>query len=301
LAVAGDPIRVGAARFGVSPSYVSKARSRLRKTGETTPGPQHNQVRPRLAPLYDALRARVAEWAGATIAELRAWVAREHGTAVSHAVLWKSLAQLGLTRKKRLRAAEQDRADIAEARAAWAALTAELDITRLVFLDEAWATTNMARTHGRAPRGQRLVAAVPHGHWQTTTVLCGLRHDGVVAPLVLDGAIDGPSFLAWVEQFLAPTPAPGDIVVADNLSSHKVAGVRQAIEARGASLRFLPSHSPDLNPIELLFSKLQRLLRSAAARTVDALWTAIGQLLDQFDPTECANYLQHCGYAHSGR
>jgi transposase len=170
-----------------------------------------------------------------------------------------------------------------------------------VFLDETWATTNMARTHGRAPRGQRLVAAVPHGHWQTTTVLCGLRHDGVVAPLVLDGAIDGPSFLAWVEQFLAPTLAPGDIVVADNLSSHKVAGVRQAIEARGASLRFLPSYSPDLNPIELLFSKLKRLLRSAAARTVDALWTAIGQLLDQFDPTECANYLQHCGCAHSGR
>jgi len=159
----------------------------------------------------------------------------------------------------------------------------------------------MARTHGRAPRGQRLGAAVPHGHWQTTTVLCGLRHDGVVAPLVLDGAIDGPSFLAWVEQFLAPTLAPGDIVVADNLSSHKVAGVCQAIEARGASLRFLPSYSPDLNPIELLFSKLKRLLRSTAARTVDALWTAIGQLLDHFDPVECANYIRHCGYAHSGR
>lgn len=113
----------------------------------------------------------------------------------------------------------------------------------------------MARTHGRAPRGQRLVAAVPHGRWRTTTVLCGLRHDGVVAPLVLDGAIDGPSFLAWVEQFLAPTLAPGAIVVADNLSSHKVAGVRQAIEARGASLRFLPSYSPDLNPIENVWTR----------------------------------------------
>lgn len=199
-----------------------------------------------------------------------------------------------------MRAAEQDRADIAEARAAWAELIPEFDATKLVFIDETWATTNMARTHGRAPRGQRLIAAVPHGHWHTTTFLCGLRHNGLVAPLVLDGAIDGPSFLAWVEQFLAPTLAPGDIVMADNLSSHKVAGVRQAIETRGASLRFLPSYSPDLNPIELVFSKLKRLLRSTAARTVDALWQAIGQLLNQFDTTECANYLRHCGYAHSG-
>jgi transposase len=243
----------------------------------------------------------VAEQADATIAELRAWAAREHGIAISHAVMWKTLAQLGLRLKKRLRAAEQERADIVEARAAWAALMGELDVTKLVFLDETWTTTSMVRTRGRAPRGQRLIAAIPHGHWQTTTVLCGLRHDKVVAPLVLDGAIDGPAFLAWVEQFLAPTLAPGDIVVADNLSSHKVAGVRQAIEARGASLRFLPPYSPDLNPIELLSSKLKRLLRSAAARTIDALWHAIGQLLDQFTPAECANYLRHCGYAHSGR
>lgn len=159
----------------------------------------------------------------------------------------------------------------------------------------------MARTRGRAQRGQRLIAAVPHGHWHTTTFLCGLRHDRLVAPLVLDGAIDGPSFLAWVEQFLAPTLAPGDIVVADNLSSHKSVAVRQAIEARGASLWFLPSYSPDLNPIELLFSKLKRMLRSTAARTVDALWAAIGHLLSQFDPAECANYLRHCGYPHPGR
>ena len=200
-----------------------------------------------------------------------------------------------------MRAAEQDRADIAEARATWAELMPELDPTKLVFIDESWATTNMARTHGRAPRGQRLIAAVPHGHWHTTTFLCGLRHNGLVAPLVLDGAIDGPCFLAWVEQFLAPTLAPGDIVVADNLSSHKVTDVREAIEARGASLWFLPSYSPDRNPIELVFSKLKRLLRSTAARTVDALWAAIGQLLAQFDPAECANYLRHCGYAHSDR
>jgi transposase len=159
----------------------------------------------------------------------------------------------------------------------------------------------MARTHGRSPRGERLIATVPHGHWHTTTFLCGLRHDGPVAPLVLDGAINGASFLAYVEQFLAPSLAPGDTVIADNLSSHKVVGVREAIEARGASLLFLPPYSPDLNPIELVFSKLKRLLRTTAARTVDALWNALGSLLNRFSPTECTNYLRHCGYAHSGQ
>ena len=190
---------------------------------------------------------------------------------------------------------------MAQARAAWSVLAPTLDVTKLVFLDETWTSTSMVRTHGRAPRGQRLVAVVPHGRWQTTTFLCGLRHDGLVAPLVLDGAINGEAFLAYVEQCLAPTLQPGQVVVADNLSSHKVAGVREAIEARGASLLFLPSYSPDLNPIELVFSKLKRLLRSAAARTTEALWQAIGRLLAEFSARECANYLRHCGYAHSER
>jgi len=203
--------------------------------------------------------------------------------------------------KKRFRAAEQDRPDIAEARAAWSGLQPKLDASRLIFLDETWATTNMARSHGRAPRGERLVAPVPYGHWHTTTFLCGLRQDGLVAPLVLDGAINGAAFLAYVEQMLCPTLRPGDIVICDNLASHKVSGVREAIEARGASLLYLPPYSPDLNPIELVFSKLKRLLRSAAERTVDALWSAIGRLLQQFTPDECANYLRHCGYSHSGR
>jgi transposase len=203
--------------------------------------------------------------------------------------------------KKRLRAAEQDRPDVASARAAWRAQQDEFDAARLVFLDETWATTNMARTLGRSPRGERLVAAVPHGHWHTTTFLCGLRHNGLVAPLVLDGAINGTTFRAYIEQMLAPTLAPGDVVICDNLGSHKVDGVRQAIEARGAMLLYLPPYSPDLNPIELAFSKLKRMLRTTAARTVGALWDAIGQLLDNFQPNECANYLAHCGYPQSGR
>ena len=157
----------------------------------------------------------------------------------------------------------------------------------------------MSPTRGRAPRGERLVCTVPHGHWHTTTFLCGLRTTGLVAPLVLDGAVNGAAFLAYVEQFLVPTLTPGDIVVLDNLSSHKVSGVREAVEASGATLLYLPPYSPDLNPIELAFSKLKRLLRDAAERSVEALWQTIGRLLDRFPPTECANYFKHCGFAQS--
>jgi transposase len=170
-----------------------------------------------------------------------------------------------------------------------------------VFIDETWATTNMARRHGRARRGQRLVAAVPHGHWKTTTFLAALRHDRINAPCVFDGAINGERFCAGVEQALAPTLAAGDLVIMDNLPAHKVQGVRAAIEARGARLLYLPPYSPDLNPIEQVFAKLKALLRTAATRTVDALWHAIGQALDAFSPAECAHYLAHAGYVPSNR
>jgi transposase len=159
----------------------------------------------------------------------------------------------------------------------------------------------MTRARGRAPRGERLIGTVPHGHWQTTTFLAGLRTTGFVAPLVLDGAINGAAFLAYTEQFLVRELKPGDIVVLDNLSSHKVSGVRQAIEAAGASLLYLPPYSPDLNPIELTFSKFKRLLRDAAERTVEELWATIGRLLKHFTPDECASYIRHCGYAQSTR
>jgi len=149
----------------------------------------------------------------------------------------------------------------------------------------------MARRYGRAPRGEPVIGRVPYGHWQTTTFLAGLRHDRVVAPLLLEGAIDGASFLAWVEQFLAPTLAPGDIVLADNLGSHKVAGVREAITARGASMMLLPSYSPDLNPIEPLFAKIKSVIRALAPRTSEALFQAIGHALRQVSPDECPNYL----------
>ena len=174
-----------------------------------------------------------------------------------------------------------------------------MDPARFVFLDETGTATNMARRYGRCPSDERLLAAVPHGHWQTTTFVAGLRQSGVIAPLVLDGPINGPAFKAYVEQFLAPALSPGDVVVLDNLAAHKVDGVHQAIAAAGASLLYLPPYSPDLNPIEQLFAKLKALLRKAAARTKDALWTAIGSVLDSFKPDECANYLAHCGYGSS--
>jgi DDE superfamily endonuclease len=158
--------------------------------------------------------------------------------------------------KKQVRAAEQDRADVAEARRAWAAeQQPALDPAKLVFLDETWATTNMTRRYGRAPRGQRALGVVPHGRWRTTTVIAALRADGIVAPLVLEGAVDGPSFLAYVQQFLAPALRPGEVLLMDNLSSHKVAGVREAVEAAGATLRYLPSYSPDLNPVENVWTR----------------------------------------------
>jgi transposase len=157
----------------------------------------------------------------------------------------------------------------------------------------------MTRRHGRALRGKRLVAAAPHGHWQTTTFIGALRSGGLTAPAVIDGAVNGDIFLAYIRQMLVPTLQPGDIVVMDNLSSHKVAGVREAIETAGAELRYLPPYSPDLNPIEQVFAKLKALLRKIAARSVEALWTAIGQLLSQFAPDQCANYLRNSGYVRS--
>lgn len=190
---------------------------------------------------------------------------------------------------------------MAAAREAWRERQPTLNPAQLVFLDETWATTNMTRLRGRCPRGERLVAAVPHGHWKTSTFLAGLRLTGLSAPLVLDGAINGEAFRAYVEQFLAPTLAPGDIVIMDNLASHKVAGVREAIEACGASLLYLPPYSPDLNPIEQSFAKFKALLRKTAARSREALWNAIGQILDRFAHQECANYFAKAGYALPNR
>jgi transposase len=173
------------------------------------------------------------------------------------------------------------------------------DVEKLVFVDETGASTNMTRHYGRAPKGRRCIASAPLGHWETTTFVAALRHRELTAPMLTDGPMDGEVFLAYVRHFLCPTLRPGDVVVLDNLSSHKVDGVRQAITAVGASLRYLPPYSPDLNPIENLFAKLKALLRKAATRSTDTLWVEVGKILTCFSPNECTNYFTAAGYVCS--
>ena len=185
---------------------------------------------------------------------------------------------------------------MAERRQGWLFWRAHLDPRRLVFLDETSANTKMARRYRRAFRSERLVSKVPHGHCKTMTFLAGLTLNGFIAPLVVDGAMNGSIFRAYVEQQLCKALNKGDIVIMDNLAAHKVHGVRAAIESAGAKLQYLPPYSPDLNPIELSFSKLKALLRSAAARTISDLESVIPSLLDRFRPSECENYFRHCGY-----
>jgi transposase len=181
-------------------------------------------------------------------------------------------------------------------RRAWFDGQLDLDPAKLVFIDETGLSTKMARLRGRAPRGERCRAGMPHGHWKTTTFTGALRLTGMTAPFVYDGAMNGNVFLAYIEQVLIPTLSAGDIVVMDNLPAHKAAGVRQAIEAAGVRLMFLPPYSPDFNPIENAFSKLKALMRAKAERTIKALWDAVGSVIEQFTPTECANYFKAAGY-----
>lgn len=199
--------------------------------------------------------------------------------------------------KKTVHASEQARPDVARARAVWKEAQPFLDPARLVFLDETGTSTNMAPLRGWGPRGERLVGLVPHGHWKVTTLVAGLREDGLTAPLVVDRPMNGDIFKAYVQQCLVPTLSPGDVVIMDNLSSHKVAGIRELIEAAGAKLLYLPPYSPDLNPIEQVFAKLKQALRRLKTRSVTDLWDAIGSLLDDFQPQECLNYFKNSGYA----
>lgn len=185
---------------------------------------------------------------------------------------------------------------MARRRAQWRRYQSRVDPERLVFIDETWAKTNMAPLRGWAPRGRRLEAKVPHGHWKTMTFLAALRHDRIDAPWVLEGPINGESFRIYVEKVLVPCLKPDDIVVMDNLGSHKSKAVRKAIREADARLFFLPKYSPDLNPIEQVFAKLKHRLRNDNARTVDTICSAIGQSLDAFTPQECQNYFKKAGY-----
>jgi transposase len=231
-----------------------------------------------------------------TLGEIASHLLEAHGERFVPSVLWRFFDRRAITFKKTAHASEQDRPDVAAQRAAWQALQPEIDIDRLVFIDETGASTKMARRYGRAPRGKRCVAPIPHGHWQTTTFVGALRATGMTAPMVLDGAMDGAAFETYVKEILAPTLSPGDIVMMDNLPAHKRARIRAAIEITGARLTYLPPYSPDLNPIEMAFAKLKAALRKAAARSVEALWTAIADALTAFTPRDCVNFFAAAGY-----
>jgi transposase len=198
--------------------------------------------------------------------------------------------------KKSLRAIERKRADVPRARRRWIREQGWLDTTRLVFIDETAVTTNMIRLNGWNPYGERLIADAPMGHWETVTFIAGLRDTGVVAPMLIKGAMNGEAFLAYIEQNLVPTLRRRDIVVIDNVSFHKVAGAEEAIQAVGASLRYLPQYSPDLNPIELLFHPPKTFLRKAAERTIEGLNRCVRSYIRALDPSECVGYFRHAGY-----
>ncbi len=258
----GSSIRKAAKRFDVSPSAAIKLMPRVRQTGRTEPAKIGGYRRPLLEKHTEVLRTLVTGKAGITLREIQAALASRGIEVKALSTIADMLHRLGLSHKKALRAAEQDRPDVARHRRRWRVWQHDMDGEHFVFVDETGATTAMTRLYGWGPRGERLVDAAPAGHWKTTTFVFGLRRDGVVAPFVLDGPMTGEVFRAYVEQMLAPSLRPGDVVVLDRLPAHKVAGVRDAIQGAGASLLYLPASSPDLNPIEQLFAKLKALLRT---------------------------------------
>jgi len=250
--------RAAAARFGVSVSSAIRWCTLAREAGSVAPGPLGGDRRAARIEAHGSLiRGLLARKSDITLKEISGELAKA-GVQAGLVTIWRFFQRHRLTRKKKTaHAAEQDRPDILTRRWAWFESQPDLDPDRLVFVDETWASTNMARTHGRAPRGERLRAPIPHGHWMTTTFVAGLRNTGMVAPMVLDGPINGELFQAYVDQVLVPELRPGDVVVMDNLGSHKGTEVRMAIEAAGANPLYLPPCSPDFNPIENAFAKLK--------------------------------------------
>lgn len=296
----GMATRQAAQTFQVSVSYIYKALIRRRQTGESGPNPNRGHRPRKLSPAREAaLAAQIEAHPDITLARLQTWLLAEHDVRLSNGAMWAAAKRLGLSYKKSLQAAEQERPDVAARRRIWRAAQRYVDPERLVFLDETGLNTKMTRLYGRAPIGQRLKAAVPFGHWKTITFVAALRLEGVTAPWVLDKAMDGEAFRIYAARVLALTLKPDDIVVMDNLPAHKVAGIAEAITAKRAQLFYLPPYSPDMNPIEMAFAKLKAMLRQDPARSVDALWRRIGQLLARFTTDECANYFNAAGYQHS--
>ncbi len=289
--------RQAAERFGVSASSAIRWQQRVRTTGTIEPRTQGGDRRSkRIEAHSQVILGLVAETPDITLVGIRARLP-DRGRAGRN---WHAVAVLrppqDHAQKKTAHAVEQNRPDILKRRRAWFDGQLDLDPARLVFIDETAASTKMARLYGRAPRGQRCRAAVPYGHWKTTTITAGLRLTGIAAPMVLDGPMNGEAFRAYVEQVLVPELGAGDVVVMDNLPAHKVGGIREAIEQAGATLLYLPPYSPDFNPIEMAFAKLKALLRAAATRTIPNLWDAIAHAIQKFTANECRNYFTAAGY-----
>ena len=292
---AGASRREAAERFEISASAAVKWLQRWRDHGVCVAKPRGGS-RSILEDHAERILALVGEQPDRTLDELVAAM-RKRRIPGSRSALWRFLDRHDITFKKSLRAAEQHRADVARARRRWIRQQGYLDTTRLVFIDETAVTINMVRLRGRCPRGERLISHVPQGAWKTITFVAALRHNKMVAPMVLDGPINGAAFVAYIEQCLAPTLKRGDIVVIDNLPAHKVAGVKEAIEAAGATVQYLPQYSPDFNPIEMPFSKFKAFLRKVSERTVRGLCRRIGSFVRTVSRAECRNYFRHAGYA----
>jgi transposase len=287
-----------AAQFGVAASTVINWVRRLQETGSVAPGQMGGHKPKAIVGEHHAFLVRRIRGREFTLRGLVAELAGR-GLKVITGRCGTSFTPRSSASKKTVIASERDRPDIARRRARWTKRQKRIEPERLVFIDETWTKTNMAPLRGWAARGARLLAKVPHGHWKTLTFVAALRHDRIEAPFVLDGPVNGECFKIYVEKVLAPTLAPGDLVIMDNLGSHKGKAIRRAIRAAGAKLFFLPKYSPDLNPIEQVFAKLKHLLRKAAARTIESVIAAIGQLLGTYTPQECANYFKNAGYGQT--
>jgi len=296
---AGGTRREAARRFNVSPSSAVRFAAQWRAERSLKARPQGGDRRRKLAPHRALILARVEARPDITMPELAAALADEIGLAVAPASLSRFLCRAGFSYKKTLLASEQERADVREARLVWRCYrqpAMRKALGRLVFIDETSVKTNMCRRRGRSPRGTRLRGDAPFGRWHTQTFIAGLRVDGLTAPWIIDGAMDGRAFETYIETQLAPTLSPGDVVILDNLAAHRGQKAAQALAERGAWFLFLPRYSPDLNPIEMAFSKLKAHLRKGAHRSIDALWRAVGNICDLYSSQECSNYFKAAGY-----
>jgi transposase len=280
--------------FGICRSGTRRIKQNLRERGTIAPRPRNAGRKPKLTPeVAQQIRDYVAADPDCTREELK----NALNLMVSLQAISKWLKKLGLVlKKKSLHAKEQDRPDVKAARELWHDHLKDVPIEKLVFLDESGAQTNMTRTRGRAPRGVRVIEKVPHGHWLTTTMISAIRTSGPFAEAIVTGATDSDVFRAYVKDVLAPQLQRGDVVIMDNLQPHKAAGVKEMIEAAGARLLYLPPYSPDYNPIENMWSKVKQHLRSAAARTYDALLKAIADALATITVSDCVGFFRHCGY-----